>query len=66
MTERAATYLVFYPAGVLGILMILYGLVQWRKSIPQQTYRRISEGVVAVGMGAFTILTVLWLSMWIV
>jgi len=58
-------YILFLPAGLLGLLAVGVGVLGWLKPTGQETAPRVNEGAVARVVGLLVLATLAWLALMI-
>ena len=56
-------YVVFLPAGLLGLLAFGVGVLGWLKPTGQETAPRVNEGAVARVVGLLVLAALAWLAL---
>ena len=56
-------YILFLPAGLLGLLAVGVGVLGWLKPTGQETAPRVNEGAVARVVGLIVIAALVWLAL---
>ncbi|HUW10485.1 MAG TPA: hypothetical protein VM537_12210 [Anaerolineae bacterium] len=56
-------YILFLPAGLLGLLAVGVGVLGWLKPTGQETAPRINEGAVSRVVGLLVIAALAWLAL---
>ena len=56
-------YILFLPAGLLGLLVVGVGVLGWLKPTGQETAPRVNEGAVSMAVGLAIIAVLIWLAL---
>ena len=56
-------YILFLPAGLLGLLAVGVGVLGWLKPTGQETAPHVNEGTVARVVGLIVIAALVWLAL---
>ena len=56
-------YILFLPAGLLGLLAVGVGVLGWLKPTGHETAPRVNEGAVARVVGLIVIAALVWLAL---